>query len=86
MWLREERYTEDNSAVNAYTEDVEEKLKLHIVPKSTWRKFDCYCYSVLTDNKPVGTEKWNKNQVKSLKAENIVSFKEFKTIEGRKTK
>lgn len=84
MWIREERYTEDNSAVNTYSEDVEEKLKLHIVPKSTWRKFDCYCYSALTDDKPVNEEIQKKNETKSLKAKNIVSFKNYKTIEVNK--
>lgn len=86
MWLREERYSEDSSTVNAYTEDVEEKLKLHIVPKSVWRKFDCYCYSCLTDEKPIGEETKQKKKIRDLKARKIISFKEYKTLKGDNTK
>lgn len=71
--LREERYSEDGSTINNYDEDVEEKLKRVIIPKSTWKKFDCYCYSAQTDNLPV-VDNVVEN-VESLKAEDIVSFK-----------
>lgn len=79
--LREERYSEDGMAVNAYNEDIEDSLKRVLVSKKVWKMFDCYCYSVLTDNKPVVTEI---NHNDSLKASKVVSFNEryVKMFEG----
>lgn len=80
MYVRELKFSEDNSAVNTFGEDVEDSLQLVIVPKSTWKMFDCYCYSALTDHLPV-VSKYRKNP-KSLKAHNIISFKKFKNLKG----
>lgn len=79
MYVRELKYSDDNSAVNTFSEDVEESLKLVIVPKSTWKMFDCYCYSALTDHLPVNDKTV---KPKSLKAEHIISFKKFKNLKG----
>lgn len=76
MFIREERYSED--VTNTYGEDVEETLKLHIIPKSTWKKFDCYCYSILTDGKPETKGEINGKDLPDLKARNIISFKGVK--------
>lgn len=69
--VREERYSEDGSVINAYTDDVEESLHKVLMPKSIWKKFDCYCYSSMTDNLDV-----EKKVVKTdnLKAKKILSF------------
>ena len=83
MFIREERYSEDT--INTYGEDIEETMKIHIVPKSTWRKFDCYCYSALTDDKPSMKEA-DQRKASDLKARDIVSFKEYKTIVGGEKK
>ena len=81
MWVRELKFNEDGSQVNVYDEDVEETLKLIIVPKKRWKLFDCYCYSVLTDSLPVnGT----KTKAPTLKASNIISFKKFQNLFGGK--
>ncbi|MBO4940314.1 MAG: hypothetical protein J6D30_04770 [Clostridia bacterium] len=69
--IREERYSEDGFTLNTYNEDVEESLKRVIVPKSVWKKFDCYCYSVHTDNKEVDT---GVKKSKDLKAYNLLSI------------
>lgn len=77
--VREERYCEDNSSINTYENDVEDHLKKVIIPKSIWKKFDAYCFSYLTDDLPVAD-----NVIvgaKDLKAKDIVSFREFKTLE-----
>lgn len=50
VYVREMFYSEDNSSVNVFNEDVEKTLLRIIVPKSVWKKFDAYCYSKLTDN------------------------------------
>lgn len=75
--VREMFYSDDGSVINVADNDIEFNNKWVCVPKSTWKKFDCYCYSVLTDNLPV-----EKNVVvpDSLKADKIVSFKKFYTI------
>lgn len=78
MWVREERYSEDGQTVNTYNEDVEETLKLVIVPKSTWKKFDCYCYSAFTDDLPVSSNVVNRPP--TLKAQRIVTFKTYRNL------
>lgn len=69
--VREERFSEDGVNVNTYDSDVAEHTKRVIVPKSVWKKFDCYCYSSLTDDKPINDRVVESN---TLKAERIVSI------------
>lgn len=69
--VREERYSEDGTVMNNYQEDVEESLKRVIIPKSVWKKFDCYAYSVMTDNLEVEN---NVVSADSLKAIRLTSF------------
>lgn len=69
--LREERYREDGQSINVYTEDVESSLKRVIIPKKVWKEFDCYCYSVLTDNLDVEN---TVTKSADLKSSRIVSF------------
>lgn len=64
----------DNTS-NDFNEDVEETLKTVIVPKRTWKLFDCYCYSAFTDDLPVER---NVIKVKDLKAREILTFKKNK--------
>lgn len=75
MWTKERTYSEDNSIVNTVDKDPEEELKLIIVPKNVWKKFDCYCYSSFTDELPIENEK---KIAISLKVDELVSFREFK--------
>ena len=81
MYVRELKFSEDNSAVNTFEDDASENLELVIVPKKVWKLFDCYCYSALTDHLPVADKPV---KAKSLKAKNIVSFKNFKKLFGGK--
>lgn len=81
MYLRECRYSADST--NVYAEDVEETLKRVLIPKRTWRVFDSYCYSVLTDHKPISAE-GEEHVATDLKARNIVTFKDFLTMKGEK--
>lgn len=69
--VREERYAEDGTIVNTYENDVEDHLKKVIIPKKVWKMFDCYCYSILTDNKPVDDRVI---EADTLKAKEIISF------------
>lgn len=76
-YVQENRYSEDGSVVTTLNGDVEDSnLKKVIIPKSTWKYFDCYCYSVLTDNLPVEKTVIN-NDLKTtdLKARDILTFR-----------
>lgn len=77
-WVKELKYSDDNSTIQNFDKDVEEDLKLIIIPKSVWKLFDCYCYSALTDDLDPVTNLIKKP--KSLKAYKIVSFKPYKTL------
>ena len=78
--VREERYSEDGTAVSTYDDDIEKTVRRVIVPKSVWKKFDCYAYSSMTDDLYVED---NVVSATSLKAKGILSFNERhnKTIE-----
>lgn len=71
-YVREMIHSEDNSSVNVFNQDVEEDLKIILVPKSVWKKFDCYSFSSLTDA-------LNKDSLKlkhkKLKVMEVVSFR-----------
>lgn len=70
--IREERYSEDGTAVNVYDGDVEDSLRRVIIPKKVWKYFDCYCYSIMTDDLPVDDNVIT--DVPTLKCDNVVSF------------
>ncbi len=77
--VREERYSEDNVSINAYTEDVEESLKRVLIPRKVWKFFDAYCFSHLTDSCPVACNVVQGDK-SDLKAKTIISFRKYKTI------
>ena len=79
-WVRELKFSEDNSAVNTFEEDVEKTLQLVIIPKKIWKMFDCYCYSVLTDDLPVVDQTVDVSDMSDKKARKIVSFRNYKSI------
>lgn len=64
----------DNTS-NDFETDVEDNLKIVVVPKRTWKMFDCYCYSALTDHLDVER---NVVKTKDLKARSILTFKKNK--------
>jgi len=76
MDVLEQRYSDDGTVVSNQTDDVDKNLRRVIIPKSVWKKFDCYCYSILTDNLPEfkcvvdGREH-------TLKTKNIPSFRDW---------
>ena len=74
-YVRELRYSDDHQEFNVYDEDVEESLKRVILSKRVWKKFDCYCYSILTDDLPVNANLVDGKTLPDLKAADIVSFK-----------
>lgn len=81
--VREERYTEDGSTVNVYDDDVPEKLRRVLIPKKTWKLFDCYCYSILTDDLSIENKVVDKV---SLKCDKVVSFSPYHAFEKKTNK
>lgn len=79
-WVRELKFSEDNSAVNTFETDVEDSLMLVIIPKSVWKLFDCYCYSVLTDHLPVVDKTVYVEPRGDRKARKVISFRRYKSI------
>ena len=77
MYVRELKYDEDGQSINNFDTDVEEKLKRIIVSKKVWKMYDCYCYSILTDNLPIDNQLTTAD---NLKAEKIISFKKYKSL------
>lgn len=73
-FVREERYSADGVVINSYNDDVEESLKKVILSKSTWKKFDRYCYSTMTDDLPVVD---NVVHTTDLKARKLISFRDW---------
>lgn len=87
--VREERYSEDGTTINTYSEDVEESLKLILFRKNTFKKYDCCCYSSLTDWLPTKNVVIYNAKKDNLKAEELISFRPelaniFQRIENQK--
>lgn len=74
LYMREDRYSEDGTVLSQYNEDTEESLKRVIIPKRVWKKFDCYCYSVMTDSLKAERHVIDNRKAKELKARKIISF------------
>ena len=75
------QYSEDNNTINVVNGDVENGLKLLIMPKKVFKMYDCFTYSILTDSLPVLSDNHVITKRKNLKTRNIISFRNFKTID-----
>lgn len=76
--VREERYSEDGTSVNAYTADIEDSLKTILIRKKIFKMYDRFAFSSLTDNLPVEVISYRNRIGDNIKAEKITSFrKEF---------
>lgn len=76
--VRELRYSDDGQEINVYEGDVEESMRTVLLSKRTWKMFDAYCYSVLTDHLPVASDVVEGQELLDLKAHKIVSFRNYK--------
>ena len=74
-YMREERYSEDGTATNIYQEDLEDSLKRVLMRSSTFKRYDPYCFSVLTDDLPLKNNLKFNGKKDSLKADFIPSFR-----------
>lgn len=79
--VKEQRYSEDGTIVQVDTRDVDDDgYKWVIFSKRVWKLFDCYCYSTFTDDLPVTDTVIKLPKKSSLKAKNIVSFRNWKDL------
>lgn len=74
--LREEKYSEDGTAINVYNDDVEDSMKRVIMRSSIFKKYDSYCFSFFTDSLPASNNVKLLGKKDSLKSKQIVSFRE----------
>lgn len=74
--VREFAYLDGVDGINNnFNEDMDETMKLLFIPKSIWKKFDAYTYSILTDNLEVNRKVIQPYEVDTLKTEEILSLK-----------
>ncbi len=79
-YVRELKFSEESTEINTFDDDVEKTLQLVIIPKKVWKLFDCYCFSVLTDNLPVEDKEVQIKKGGDLKARKVITFRNYKTI------
>lgn len=79
-WVREMKFSEDGGEVNVFNEDVEETLQCVVVPKYVWKLYDCYCYSVFTDDLPVVDNVVKVEKYGDKKARKIITFRNYLTL------
>lgn len=80
--VRECMYSDDGSVVEVNSSDLEYSLRTVFIPKKTWKKFDAFCYSVLTDDLPVEDLVVDGRKLPDLKARSIVSFRKNFNLKG----
>lgn len=86
-YMREERYSEDGSSTNIYNEDLEDTLKRVLFKTSTFKRYDSFCFSSLTDDLPLANKLEYRGKDDDLKAQFITSFRpEFYTLRFGKEK
>lgn len=77
MDVIEQRYSDDGTVISNQTDDVDNNLRRVLVPKSVWKKFDTYCYSILTDSLPMYKKEVVADTLKTVK---IPSFRDWGDI------
>lgn len=80
--VRELIYSDDSTtSVNVAANDVEDDLKTLWILNKYYKYYDCFCYSIFTDDLPVYVDYENKKNLKndSLKTNKILSFRKFKS-------
>ncbi len=78
LFIQEMRYSDDNSTLNVNDIDKENNLRWFLIPKRKYYKmYDYRCYSSFTDDL---TSNSTPQYPSNLKANNIVSFCDYKTL------
>lgn len=86
--VREMLYSEDGDIVNTFGEDKDLSLRKVFIFNKYYKYYDCYCYSIFTDNKEVyvnyDVDVLGKHD--SLKTDVLVSLQDFKELKEYKRK
>ena len=79
LYVREMIYSEDGSAINVVDKDLELDLRKVLILNTTYNKYDCYCYSIFTDELPykVCYDVDAKGKHDSLKCDYIITLNDF---------
>lgn len=73
--MREERYSEDGTAINNYNNDLEESLVNVFLWTNIFKRYDTFAFSYLTDHLPICNNEKFLTRHDSLKANQIPSFR-----------
>lgn len=73
-YLRQERFSEDGTTINAYTEDLEKSMCKFLFRKKDFKSYDKACFSLFTDDLEVENKIIHGANLPHLKTKNIVSF------------
>lgn len=68
----EQRYSDDGSIISVDTEDVADKFRWYVFSKRTWKLFDCYAFSKLTDGL---ARESDKRKDRDLKTDKVIRFR-----------
>lgn len=82
MNVREIAYCYDNDISNDFESDVEDSMLSLYLFKSIWKKFDCYCYSIFTDDLEKENEIITLGKKDCLKTDNILQVRDFQYLKG----
>lgn len=75
--MQECGYSADGNLRNTLNDDVESSLRYVLVPTKYVKSYDTYCYSIFTDKLPIYKKVVYKDKNANLKADCLVSFKDF---------
>lgn len=84
--VREMVYSDDNSNINVTDKDIEKSdLMTIIMPNFIYKLYDCYCYSIFTDELTyqVDYDYPIKKRKDSLKQGTLVTLQDFKNLDRR---
>ena len=75
-YVREMYYSDDDATVsNAFDSNVEDTMKRIILPKTVWKKMDCFCYSKMTDDLEVEKTLVRGRKLRDLKTSDYIHLK-----------
>ena len=83
MKVREMIYSSDSDSatINTSTEDIEESTKTLICSNKYYKYYDCYCYSIFTDDLDVYRKDIIYKKRKDLKTCDLVSLQNWESLE-----
>lgn len=76
LYVQEYRYSDDGTVVAITGQnDLEKELKRVIIPKSTFKFYDCHCYKKIVDGLPYAKNVVHSTKKSDLSCNKIISFR-----------